>query len=70
MEGFIDSYAVDENNAYHILVKLKYFNDKPVIEKMARVSKPGIRIYKDVSSLPRILGGLGVAVIQPQRFVV
>ena len=64
-EGYIEDYAVKEteNNKSVLDVSLKYYQGQPVIESIQRVSKPGRRVYKGASDLPKVLGGFGVAII-------
>jgi small subunit ribosomal protein S8 len=64
-EGFVAGYNVTElpGNKRELTVELKYFDGRPVIEKLEKVSKPGLRIYKQNSDLPQVMGGLGVAII-------
>jgi small subunit ribosomal protein S8 len=63
-EGYILGYDVaTEGNKKTITVALKYFEGKPVIEKLERVSSPSLRVYKGKDELPTVLGGLGVAII-------
>jgi small subunit ribosomal protein S8 len=63
-EGYITSYEQREENGKPVLaVVLKYHNGKPVISAIDRVSKPGLRIYRGKTDLPRVLGGLGVAIV-------
>jgi len=63
-EGFILGYDVaEEGNKKTITVALKYFEGKPVIEKLERISSPSLRVYKGKDELPKVLGGLGVAII-------
>lgn len=63
-EGYITDYETSGEGAGRALdVELKYFEGKPVIEKMERVSKPGLRIYRGKDELPKVLGGLGVAIV-------
>jgi small subunit ribosomal protein S8 len=68
-EGYIDGYEVEELPANHrnLVVSLKYFEGKPVIENIQRVSKPGLRIYKRKDEIPQVLGGLGVAIISTSK---
>ena len=68
-EGYItDSKKVDDATAKpNLEVTLKYFQGQPVIEKIDRVSKPGLRIYKSKNDLPTVRGGLGVAVISTSK---
>jgi small subunit ribosomal protein S8 len=63
-EGYIDDFAIRENGAKPELdVALKYYAGRPVIERIERVSKPGLRVYKGKDDLPRVMNGLGVAIV-------
>lgn len=63
-EGYITDFATEEDGAKATLtVELKYFEGRPVIERIQRVSKPGLRIYRGRQELPKVLGGLGVAIV-------
>ena len=63
-EGYITDYATETDGAKaELSVELKYFEGTPVIEKIQRVSKPGLRVYRGKEDLPKVLGGLGVAII-------
>lgn len=63
-EGYIDNFEVDINdNKKDLRVTLKYFQDLPVIEKIKRISKPALRVYRGYEKLPLIRGGLGIAII-------
>ena len=63
-EGYILGYDVAaDGNKKTITVALKYFEGKPVIEKLERISSPSLRVYKGKDELPKVLGGLGVAII-------
>jgi small subunit ribosomal protein S8 len=63
-EGYILGYDVAaEGNKKTITVALKYFEGKPVIEKIERISSPSLRVYKGKDELPKVLGGLGIAII-------
>ena len=63
-EGYIADYAVAaEGKKKTITVSLKYYQGKPVIERLERVSKPSLRVYKGKADVPRVLGGLGVAIL-------
>ena len=69
-EGYIDGFVVRENGGLPELeVALKYYAGRPVIEKIERVSKPGLRIYKGRNDLPRVMNGLGVAIVSTSRGV-
>ena len=70
-EGYIADFAVKTENAKKLIsVTLKYFEGKPVIERLERVSTPSLRVYKDKNQLPKVLGGLGVAIISTSKGVV
>jgi len=63
-EGYILSFKiVGEGSEKNIFIELKYFEGNPVIEKIQRYSKPGLRVYRGKEDLPKVLGGLGVAVV-------
>jgi small subunit ribosomal protein S8 len=63
-EGYITDYAVQGDGASKELsVELKYFDGTPVIESIRRASRPGLRVYRGKEDLPRVLGGLGVAIV-------
>jgi small subunit ribosomal protein S8 len=64
-EGYIKGFNAEtiENSKNNLNIELKYFEGKPVIEKLDRVSKPGLRIYKQTSGIPRVMGGLGIAIV-------
>ena len=66
-EGYIDGYEVLEGEKPQLSVALKYHNGAPVIEQIHRVSRPGLRIYKACDDLPRVRGGLGVAIVSTNR---
>jgi small subunit ribosomal protein S8 len=63
-EGYIVGYATDGvGSKKELSVELKYFNGVPVIETIQRSSRPGLRIYRGKEDLPKVLGGLGVAIV-------
>ena len=62
-EGYVNSFSVSEGAKTELTVELKYFDGKPVIEKLQKVSKPGLRIYRGKNDLPKVMGGLGVAIV-------
>ncbi|NIN36421.1 MAG: 30S ribosomal protein S8 [Gammaproteobacteria bacterium] len=69
-EGYIIGYQVQENNNKPTLsIDLKYFEGKPVIEKLLRVSKPSLRSYKSYDNIPKVLGGFGTAIISTSKGV-
>ena len=70
-EGYIGDYTVTaEGNKKTLSVTLKYFAGKPVIEKLVRISTPSLRVYKGKDELPKVMGGLGVAIISTPKGVV
>ncbi|MCX7164682.1 MAG: 30S ribosomal protein S8 [Sulfuritalea sp.] len=69
-EGYIDDFAIRENGAKPELdIALKYYAGHPVIERIERVSKPGLRVYKGKDDLPRVMNGLGVAIVSTPKGV-
>ena len=63
-EGYITDYAVAGDGADKAMtVELKYFEGVPVIERIQRASRPGMRVYRGKERLPKVLGGLGVAIV-------
>jgi small subunit ribosomal protein S8 len=69
-EGYIDGYQVkSETGKPELELQLKYYAGKPVIERLERVSRPGLRIYKGRDSLPQVLNGLGVAIVTTSKGV-
>ncbi|MBU2880677.1 30S ribosomal protein S8 [Psychrosphaera sp. B3R10] len=66
-EGFITDYEVSGDVKKELSVTLKYFEGKSVIETIKRVSRPGLRIYKKTDNLPKVMGGLGVAIISTSK---
>lgn len=69
-EGYIDDFAIRENGGLPQLdIALKYYAGRPVIERIERVSKPGLRVYKGANDLPRVMNGLGVAIVSTPQGV-
>ena len=69
-EGYIDDFAVRDNSGKAELdIALKYYAGRPVIERIERVSKPGLRVYKGSDDLPRVMNGLGVAIVSTPKGV-
>jgi small subunit ribosomal protein S8 len=63
-EGYVEDFSVqDIDGKLSLTVKLKYYQGRPVIDKIARVSRPGRRVYKSKDELPQVLAGLGISVI-------
>jgi small subunit ribosomal protein S8 len=69
-EGYIEDFANRSVDGKDVLeIGLKYYAGKPVIEKIERVSRPGLRIYKGRDDIPRVMNGLGVAIVSTSRGV-
>ena len=69
-EGYVEDFAVREVEGKATLeIGLKYYAGRPVIERIDRVSKPGLRIYKGVDAIPRVMNGLGVAIVSAPKGV-
>lgn len=70
-EGFVGSYSLSKDEREHgvLNIDLKYYEDKPVISEIKRVSKPGLRVYKQKEKLPKIKEGLGLAIISTSKGV-
>ena len=69
-EGYIDGFAVKTEGAQAELeIALKYYAGRPVIERLERVSRPGLRIYKGRGAIPQVMNGLGVAIVSTSRGV-
>jgi len=67
-EGYIADYSVAQDGAKATMtIDLKYFEGKPVIEMIRRRSRPGVRMYSGKAGLPKVIGGLGVAVISTSK---
>ena len=67
-EGYIEDYSVAaEGNKAQLSVTLGYFEGRPVIEMIKRVSRPGLRIYRSSEEIPQVLGGLGVAIVSTSQ---
>lgn len=62
-EGYITDYATTSGAKPELTITLKYYQGNPVIDEMKRISRPGLRIYKNKDELPKVLNGLGVAII-------
>ncbi len=68
-EGFINDYSVAEGTKPELVVTLKYFEGKAVIEHIQRVSKPSLRSYKGKAELPKVADGLGIAIVSTSNGV-
>ena len=72
-EGYIKSYDLVEENGFQVIrIELKYGADKneKIISGLMRISKPGLRVYANVEDLPKVLGGLGIAIISTNKGVI
>jgi len=69
-EGYIADFEVqDVDNKPELVITLKYYEGKPVIDHIERISRPGLRIYRGKDELPKVLGGLGIAIISTSQGV-
>ena len=69
-EGYIEDFAVrDKDGRPELAIGLKYYAGRPVIERIERISKPGLRVYKGRDDIPTVMNGLGVAIISTSRGV-
>jgi small subunit ribosomal protein S8 len=70
-EGYIDGMSVigEDEKKPELELSLKYYSGRPVIEKIERVSRPGLRIYKGAQDIPRVMNGLGVAIVSTPQGV-
>ena len=69
-EGYIEGFSVrDKDGKPELEVSLKYYAGQPVIEKIERISSPGLRVYKGRDDLPKVMNGLGVAIVSTSKGV-
>lgn len=69
-EGYIEDYTVTrQGTKAELEIKLKYYAGRPVIERIERVSRPGLRVYRGRQDLPRVMNGLGIAIVSTPRGV-
>ncbi len=70
-EGYVEDFAVKQaaGNKATLEIALKYYSGRPVIERIERVSKPGLRIYKGSEDIPRVMNGLGIAIVSTPQGV-
>jgi small subunit ribosomal protein S8 len=69
-EGYVADYRVsDETGKPRLIVDLKYYEGKPVIDRLERVSRPGLRIYRGKDELPKVLGGMGTVIVSTPQGV-
>jgi small subunit ribosomal protein S8 len=66
-EGYITDFKVSEDVKKELTIELKYYQGKPVIESIKRISRPGLRIFKSKDELPVVNGGLGISIISTSR---
>ncbi|MFC4700741.1 30S ribosomal protein S8 [Glaciecola siphonariae] len=68
-EGYVEGFSVEDGVKPTLEVTLKYFEGKKVIDTIERVSRPGLRIYKKKDELPKVMGGLGIAIVSTSKGV-
>lgn len=68
-QGYIKDFSIEDHGHRELVIVLKYFEGRPVIELLRRVSRPGLRVYKRKDDLPSVNGGLGIAIISTPRGV-
>jgi len=69
-EGYVESAQTSEDGAKKTLtINLRYYRNEPVIDRLDRVSRPGLRVYKSAGDLPKVQGGLGVAIVSTSNGV-
>jgi len=69
-EGYIDGFSIEPNEGKpEMVVALRYYAGQPVIERLERVSRPGLRIYRGADEIPKVMNGLGVAIVSTSRGV-
>jgi small subunit ribosomal protein S8 len=67
-EGYVDGYSIVKDGAKATLeIGLKYYGGRPVIEKIQRISRPGLRIYKGSEDIPKVMNGLGIAIVSTSK---
>ncbi len=66
-EGYIADYSVNGDTKPELEITLKYYQGQAVVESIQRVSRPGLRVYKRKGDLPKVLGGLGVAIVSTSK---
>ena len=70
-EGYVDGFSVikSDGNKATLEIGLKYYSGRPVIEKIQRISRPGLRIYKGSEDIPKVMNGLGIAIVSTSKGV-
>ncbi len=66
-EGYIEGISVEESEYKNIIVDLKYYDGKPVIDLIQRISRPGLRIYKSSNEIPLVKNGLGICIVSTSQ---
>jgi small subunit ribosomal protein S8 len=67
-EGYVDGFNVSDTDGKPVLhIALKYYAGRPVIEKIQRISRPGLRMYKGCDDLPKVMNGLGIAIVSTSK---
>ena len=66
-QGYVKDFSIDDKGHGELVIVLKYFEGRPVIELLRRVSRPGLRVYTRKDDLPSVNGGLGIAIISTSR---
>lgn len=66
-EGYISDFSISDGPKTELTIELKYFQGEPVIDLLKRASKPGLRLYKGSNELPKVRGGLGIAIISTSK---
>ncbi len=66
-EGYVSDFSVSGDAIKNLTIELKYYQGKPVIDNIKRISRPGLRIFKSKDELPSINGGLGIAIISTSK---
>lgn len=69
-EGYINDFKIETiNRTRRLWLQLKYYHGEPVIKSLQRISRPGLRVYRDKNNLPQVMNGLGVAIISTSQGV-
>ena len=66
-EGYIEGINIEENEYKNVIVDLKYYDGKPVIDLIQRISRPGLRIYKSSNDIPLVKNGLGICIVSTSK---
>ena len=68
-EGYVDGFKIEQGlaNKSTLQIGLKYYSGRPVIEKIQRISRPGLRIYKGSNDIPKVMNGLGIAIVSTSK---